>query len=51
MINEAFLVLAEGMLDAGLQSPDGPAGAGRPIRLDVLLAVMQAIRDEFGIRK
>jgi 3-hydroxybutyryl-CoA dehydrogenase len=34
--------------DARLQSPDGPLALANLIGLDVLLAVMQTIHDEFG---
>jgi 3-hydroxybutyryl-CoA dehydrogenase len=57
MINEAFFVLAEGDASAteidegmklGCNHPIGPLALGDLIGLDVLLAVMQTIHDEFG---
>ena len=57
MINEAFFVLAEGDANAteidesmplGCNHPIGPLGLADFIGLDVLLAVMQTIHDEFG---
>jgi 3-hydroxybutyryl-CoA dehydrogenase len=57
MINEAFFVLAEGDVSAmeidegmtlGCNHPMGPLALADLIGLDVLLAVMQTIRDEFG---
>lgn len=57
MINEAFFVLAEGDASAtdidegmklGCNHPMGPLALADLIGLDVLLAVMQTIHDEFG---
>ena len=57
MINEAFFVLAEGDANAteidegmklGCNHPMGPLALADLIGLDVLLAVMQTIHDEFG---
>lgn len=57
MINEAFFVLAEGDASAteiddgmklGCNHPIGPLALADLIGLDVLLAVMQTIHDEFG---
>jgi len=57
MINEAFFVLAEGDTTAteidegmklGCNHPMGPLALADLIGLDVLLAVMQTIHDEFG---
>ena len=57
MINEAFFVLAEGDTSAteidegmtlGCNHPIGPLALADLIGLDVLLAVMQTIHDEFG---
>ena len=57
MINEAFFVLAEGDTSAteidegmtlGCNHPTGPLALADLIGLDVLLAVMQSIHDEFG---
>ena len=57
MINEAFFVLAEGdasatEIDEGMtlscNHPIGPLALADLIGLDVLLAVMQTIHDEFG---
>jgi 3-hydroxybutyryl-CoA dehydrogenase len=57
MINEAFFVLAEGDTSAteidegiklGCNHPMGPLALADLIGLDVLLAVMQTIHDEFG---
>ena len=60
MINEAFFVLAEGDASAteidegmklGCNHPIGPLALADLIGLDVLLAVMQTIHDEFGNSK
>jgi 3-hydroxybutyryl-CoA dehydrogenase len=60
MINEAFFVLAEGDASAteidegmklGSNHPMGPLALADLIGLDVLLAVMQTIHDEFGDSK
>src|SRR5271166_811242 len=60
MINEAFFVLAEGDANAteidqgmtlGCNHPMGPLALADLIGLDVLLAVMQTIHDEFGDSK
>jgi 3-hydroxybutyryl-CoA dehydrogenase len=57
MINEAFFVLAEGDVSAteidegmklGCNHPMGPLALADLIGLDVLLAVIQTIHDEFG---
>jgi 3-hydroxybutyryl-CoA dehydrogenase len=57
MINEAFFVLAEGDASApeiddgmtlGCNHPMGPLALADLIGLDMLLAVMQTIHDEFG---
>jgi len=57
MVNEAFFVLAEGDAGAteidegmklGCNHPMGPLALADLIGLDVLLAVMQTIHDEFG---
>ena len=57
MINEAFFVLAEGNTSAteidegmklGCNHPMGPLALADLIGLDVLLAVMQTIHDDFG---
>jgi len=57
MINEAFFVLAEGDASAteidegmtlGCNHPTGPLALADSIGLDLLLAVMQTIHDEFG---
>jgi 3-hydroxybutyryl-CoA dehydrogenase len=57
MINEAFFVLAEGDASAteidegmklGCNHPTGPLALADLIGLDVLLAVMQTIHNEFG---
>ncbi len=60
MINEAFFVLAEGDASAteidegmklGCNHPTGPLALADLIGLDVLLAVMQTIHDEFADSK
>jgi 3-hydroxybutyryl-CoA dehydrogenase len=60
MINETFFVLGEGDASAteidegmmlGCNHPMGPPALADLIGLDVLLAVMQTIHDEFGDSK